>query len=208
MMAPMRIIVVGASSGTGRQVMEQGIARGHEMVAVSRSGTDFAGARNITGDAADTSVVADAVGPGADAVVLAIGGSNGTDTNRSTVTKAVLSALPGGAVGRIVVHSSLGVGDSMRFLPLPAQLFTRSVLKKAIADHGAQEELVRASGLGWTIVRPGGLTDKPATGRIAALEEPERFAAIIARADVAAFILDAVEDPGTLGRTYALGTPA
>jgi uncharacterized protein YbjT (DUF2867 family) len=204
----MRIIVVGASSGTGRQVVEQGIARGHEVVAVSRRGTSFAGATNVSGDATEAAVVESAVGPGADAVVLAIGGAAGTDTNRTAVTKAVLSALPAAEVGRIVVHSSLGVGDSMRFLPLPAQLFTKSVLKKAIADHAGQEELVRSSGLGWTIVRPGGLTDKPATGHTVALEEPAKFATVIPRADVAAFILDVVESPDTLGRTYALGTPA
>lgn len=204
----MRIIVVGASSGTGRRVVEQGIARGHDMVAVSRRGTTFAGATNIAGDATDPVVVTEAVGAGADAVVLAIGGASDTDTNRATVTRAVLSALPAGEVGRVVVHSSLGVGDSMRFLPLPAQLFTKSVLKKAIADHAAQEELVRTSGLGWTIVRPGGLTDKPASGRMVALEEPAKFAAVIPRADVATFILDVIEKPETLGHAYALGTSA
>ncbi len=204
----MRIIVIGAAAGTGRHIVEQGLARGHELVAVSRRGTSFGNARNVRGDAGRPETVAEALGSGADALVLAVGGTKGTDRNRSDVTGAVLAALPAGAIGRIVVHSSLGVGDSMRFLPGPMRVFTSVLLRKALADHEEQEALVRASGLPWTIVRPGGLTDKPASGSIAALEQPGPFNAVIARADVAAFILDCPEDPGTVGRTYALGTPA
>lgn len=202
----MRIVVVGASAGTGRQVVEQARQRGHEVVAVSRRGTGLPGVTDVRGDATDPTVVARAVGDGADAVVLAIGGTAGTDRNRTEVTRAVLTALPDGGVGRVVAHSSLGVGDSGRFLPGPIRLFTSLVLRTALADHAAQEDLVRASGVPWTIVRPGGLTDKPATGRVVALEEPSPFAATISRADVAAFILDCLERPDTAGHAYALGS--
>lgn len=201
----MRIVVVGASSGTGRQVVEQAVQRGHEVVALSRRGAGVAGATDVRGDATDPAVVARAVEGGADAVVLAIGGVPGTDRNRTEVTRVVLAGLPAG-VGRVVVHSSLGVGDSGRLLPGPIRLFTSVVLRKALADHAEQEDLVRASGLPWTIVRPGGLTDKPATGRVVALEEPSPFAATISRADVAAFILDSLDRPGDAGHAYALGT--
>lgn len=204
----MRIVVVGASSGTGRLVVEQGLARGHELVAVSRRGTEIAGATNVRGDATDPAVLATALAGGADAVVLAIGGASGTDRNRSTVTAAVLSALPAGWPGRVVVHSSLGAGDSRPFLPKPMQIVTSLLLGKALADHTEQENLVRSSGLEWTLIRPGGLRDAPATGRVAALTEPGRFAAVIARADVAAFILDCLENPAAAGTAYALGTPA
>lgn len=204
----MRIVVVGASSGTGRLVVEQGVARGHDMVAVSRRGTTVAGAVDVRGDATAPGVLSAALADGADAVVLAIGGERGTDRNRSTVTAAVLDALPSGWAGRVVVHSSLGAGDSKNYLPRAMQLFTSLVLRAALEDHTEQERLVRESGFAWTIVRPGGLTDKPASGHIAALEEPGPFAGVIARADVAAFILDCVEDAATTGRTFALGTPA
>jgi len=202
-----RIVVVGASSGTGRQVAGQGVERGHQIVAVSRRGVDLPGATDIRGDATDPAILARAFVDGADAVVLTIGAAKGTDHNRAAVTRAVLGALPD-SVGRVVVHSSLGVGDSMRFLPKGFALVGSLVLRKALADHAEQEDLVRASGRPWTIVRPGGLTDKPATGRIVALEEPAPLTSVIPRADVAAFILDCLEDPATSGRTYALGTPA
>ena len=204
----MRIVVIGASSGTGKLVVEQGLARGDDLVAISRSGTDVPGETNIRGDAGDPAVVRDALGDGADAVVLAIGGAKGVEQNRSRVTAAVLDVLPPTGVGRVIVHSSLGAGDSGRFLPAPMKLLTSVVLAKALADHTEQEKLVTESGQPWTIVRPGGLRDSPATGNIAALEEPARFNAVIARADVAAFILDCAHDPATAGHAYALGTPA
>jgi hypothetical protein len=102
----------------------------------------------------------------------------------------------------------LGAGDSGGFLSQPMKLLTSVVLRKALEDHTEQENAVRDSGLPWTIVRPGGLRNSPATGQIAALEAPGRFTATIARADVAAFILDCIENPETAGHTYALGTPS
>lgn len=86
------------------------------------------------------------------------------------------------------------------------RVLATTVLGAALANQTAQEELVRASGSRWTIVRPGGLTDKPATGRVVALEEPGKLGRTIARADVATFILDWVNDDGTVGHAYALGT--
>ena len=204
----MRIIVMGASGGTGALLVEQGLARGHELVAVSRRGTAFGGAENITGDAGDASVVRRAVGEGADAVVLAFGGTKGSPTARTDATRGVLAALEPGSVGRIVVHSSIGADGSEVFLPAVSRPVIKLLLGKALADHTGQEKLVQASGFDWTLVRPGGLTDAPATGRALALETPGPLQSRVARADVASFILDCIEDPATAGRSFALGMPA
>lgn len=201
----MRIVVVGAGGGTGRLVVEHGVRRGHSIVAVSRRGSGVTGARDVRGDATDPDVINRALADGADAMVLAIGGTSGTDTNRTDVTRTVLTRLTD-LQPRVIVQSSLGVGESARFLPAPARLLIATVLRKAIADHTSQEELVRSSGLPWTIVRPGGLTDKPATGRIVALEQRGPMGGTIPRADVAAFLLDCLDDPTTVGHAYALGT--
>ena len=202
----MRIVVLGAGGGTGQLVVAEGVQRGHEVVGVSRRASGVSGATDVRGDASRPEVVAEALAGGADAVVIAIGGTAGTDHNRTEVTRTLLDCLPGELRPRLLVQSSLGVGDSTRFLAGPARLFVATVLRKAIADHTHQENLVRASGLDWTIVRPGGLTDKPATGRIAALEEPGPMEATIPRADVATFILDCLSDPGTIGHAYAVGS--
>ena len=110
-------------------------------------------------------------------------------------------------VRRLIVHSSLGVGDSMKLMPAPARVFARTLLGKGLADHAEQEAAVAESGLDWTVVRPGGLSDGPATGAYVAQEtsegRPMKFQ--ITRADVATHIVRILDDPRTFGRALALG---
>ena len=76
------------------------------------------------------------------------------------------------------------------------------------AMKAEQEAAVEASGLDWTIVRPGGLTDDPATGSYVAqtTAEGRRMKNRIGRADVAAYILSILEDPTSYGKALAMGT--
>lgn len=201
----MKVLVIGAAGGTGKLVVDQGVARGWPMTALSRRPVGLPGASEVSGDATDPAVIAQALDGGQDAVVLAIGGTSGSHTNRTDVTAVVLAALAGTAT-RVVVHSSLGVGDSMAYLPGPSRLFAKTLLGRALADHAAQERLVTGSGHPWTIVRPGGLTDQPSEGRMVALEGRGELNPSVPRADVAAFIFDCLDDPATVGRTFALGT--
>lgn len=204
----MKITVVGGNSGTGAQVVRIAAEAGHEVTSLSRRGgavTD--GVRSLVGDALDADVTRRAVA-GADAVVVTVGGSSGTDRHRTAVTRSVIAAMGDAGVRRLVVHSSLGVGDSMDLIAGPARLFVKAVLGRALADHAEQEAAVAASGLDWTVVRPGGLTDGPATGVYVAQEGAERrpMKSRIARADVAAYIVGVLDDPASHGRAVALGT--
>lgn len=201
----MRIVVVGAGSGTGREVARQGVARGHEVVAVARRGCDVPGVTAVAVDARDAGALAPALA-GADAVIVTVGGASGVPRNRTEVTRGVLAAMASAAVRRIVVQTSLGVGDSGVYLGAAGRLFAAVALRAALADHEEQEALVRASGLEATFVRPGGLTDAPATGRVA-LGGEGPLVPRISRADVASFLLDRAEDAASAGRSYALGTP-
>lgn len=201
----MRIVVVGASSGTGREIVAQGVARGHAMVAVSRRGCGVEGALDVRADARTPEALTPAL-EGADAVVVTVGGASGSGRNRTEVTRGVLAAMAASGVRRIVVQTSLGVGDSGVHLGAVGRVFASLVLRAALADHEEQEALVRASGFDATFVRPGGLTDGPASGQVAVGEEGA-LTPRIARGDVAAFILDRVADPSSIGRSYALGTP-
>ena len=78
-------------------------------------------------------------------------------------------------------------------------------MKKIFEDKNAQEEAVRASGLDYVIVRPGGLTVKPPTGEINVIEGE---AGSISRADVATFCLDAVtvDDFPWVGQTPCISS--
>lgn len=196
----MRITVVGGSQGTGRALAELARDQGHDVTVVTRSGVDLAGVRVVTGDAADASVARDAVA-GADAVVICVGGSKENPLARTVVTRSVIAAMKELGVDRLVVQTSLGAGDSARQLPALLAAITPIMLAKPLRDHNAQEDAVRESGLRWTIVRPSGLTNKPATGRWKALrhDEPGKVGGRVTRGDVAACILASLADESTVG---------
>ena len=201
--------MVGGSRGTGAQVVRLAMAAGHEVTSVSRSGTSpHPGVvRDVTGDALDADVMRTAVA-GADAVVVTVGGAKGSDRHRAEVTKSIIQAMRLAGVRRLIVQSSLGVGDSLALMPAPARVFARTVLASALADHAEQEAAVAASGLDWTVVRPGGLSDGPATGAYVAQETTEGrpMKGRISRADVAAHIVRILDDPSTFGRALAMGS--
>lgn len=204
----MKITVIGGNSGTGAQVVRLAADAGHEVTCLSRSGASNlpGGVRAIAGDALDQQVAARAIG-GADAVVITVGGANGSDRHRTKVTQSVVTAMTAASVRRLVVHSSLGVGDSMQLMAPPARLFARTLLAKALADHSEQEALVAGSDLDWTIVRPGGLTNGPLGGSFVAQETSggRQIRGPISRADVASFIVQVLPDPASFGRVYAMG---
>lgn len=208
-MAAMKITVVGGNKGTGAQVVRIAAEQGHEVTSLSRTppAAPRAGVRELSGDALDPETARQAV-DGADAVVVTVGGSSGAGRHRTEVTRSVLAAMRDAGVRRIVVQSSLGVGDSMGLMPAPARVFAKAVLGRALADHAEQEAAVAASGLDWTVVRPGGLADGPVPGSVVAQEsgEARSMKARISRADVATYIVDALADPTTFGRALALGT--
>ena len=208
-MGIVNMTVVGGNAGTGAQVVRLAAEAGHSVTCLSRTGRMAASSqvRDVVGDATDAAVVASAI-DGADAVVVAVGGSAGADRNRTAVTRSVIAAMEAAGVRRLVVHSSLGVGDSMSLMPAPVRVFARAVLGKALADHAEQEAAVQASGLDWTIVRPGGLTDDPATGNYVAqtTSEGRPMKNRISRVDVAGHILQILNDPASYGQALAMGT--
>jgi uncharacterized protein YbjT (DUF2867 family) len=172
----MQIAVLGAAGGVGRHVVDRLQQRGHRVRAVIRRppGHDrWAGVEIATADVLDPDAVAAALA-GCDGAVWAVGGH---DVARralaghrrqadlcATGTGNVLQALADRAPARFVVVSSWGVGDSRQRLPLAFRYVVAPVLLRAeLADKQRQEELVRASDLAWTIVRPSRLTNADTT---------------------------------------------
>lgn len=198
----MNITIIGGSKGTGAQLATIAIDADHDVTVVSRSGTAPAGARIVAGDATDADVLREAI---AGAVVVTVGGAKGVENQRATVTKAVLAAMEDVGVRRLIVQSSLGAGDSGAQMPAPLRVLMNAVLAKPLADHNAQEAAVFASDLDWTVIRPTGLKDKPATGTWRALEVSDEgtLSGSIPRGDVAACMLVSLGDDATTGK--ALG---
>lgn len=196
----MRITVIGGSKGTGARFAALAHAAGHEVTALSRSGAAPDGVRAVAGDATDPAVVRNAIA-GADAVAVTVGGAKGMRRHRAAVTGSVIDAMEAAGVRRLLVQSSLGAGDSGALMPMPLRVLMKAVLAVPLADHDEQEAAVMRSGLDWTLVRPTGLTDKPATGRTRALQVWQRgtLGGSISRDDLAAYLLRALEDDSLVG---------
>jgi putative NADH-flavin reductase len=97
-------------------------------------------------------------------------------------------------VRTLIFVSAIGVGTAIRDAPLFSRLFARTLLRDIYADKAIGEELVRGSGVDWTIVQPAQLTDGPLTGQYrAGIHLKHRGMPKISRADVAHFILRLLE---------------
>jgi uncharacterized protein YbjT (DUF2867 family) len=134
---------------------------------------------------------------GADAVVFAAGAGPGSGPERKRTVDyggavKLIDAAKANGISRYVIVSSIGVENPERWSDQMRPYFEA----KAEADRE-----VAASGLEFTIVRPGYLTDKTGTGRIEAAPELNRRGEI-PRDDVAATLLACLDEPSTIGKTF------
>lgn len=205
----MHVAVFGATGGTGQQVVRQALAAGHRVTALVRNPDKLEVKHEnlavVVGDVLDTAKVEETLA-NADAVVVSLGNTpNNPDYIVSKGTQVIVDAMQRlGRPKRIVVVSSLGVGESKDQVPLAFKMLMKTVLKKPMEDKERQEAIVKASGLDWTIVRPGGLTDGPATGKYRAGLDPKIVAGQVSRADVAAFVLQQLTDDTYLHKAPAI----
>jgi uncharacterized protein YbjT (DUF2867 family) len=202
----MKVLVLGATGGTGRLIVSDAVAKGHSVVALVRSTAraDLPGAELIEGDARNEITLGRAL-DGCGAVVSALGTGMGLRkvSLLTEATRALVPAMTRGGVRRLVCISALGVGDSRGHGGFVFdRLFQPLLLSQAYKDKDRQEAAIRASSLDWVIVRPGMLTDDPGQGSVRAIID---LAGInggkIARADVARFIVDQLTTDTWLRRT-------
>src|SRR5712692_11742780 len=201
---PMNFVVLGATGGTGRLVVEQALAAGHTVTALVRSPEKLTlsnpNFRMIAGQATDPSAVSRAF-DGADTVISALGG-NGSVISEST--RAIVEAAHNAGVSRVVVLSSFLV-ERDRFDPF-TRLLTGFAMRSMIKDKSAGEEALRDSDLDWTIVYASGLTDGAGGGSVVMLTERSRWSLShrIASADVASWLVQAATSPRTSRRTVSI----
>ena len=138
---------------------------------------------------------------GADAVVFAAGAGAGSGAPRKDSVDRAGSVLMADAAGRAGVRrfvqvSSMGAGQ-------PPRPGSDEVWAAYITAKTAAEDDLRARDLDWTVLRPGGLTDAPATGKVR-LGAPPVPSGTVPRADVAAVIVALLDEPGTWRQTLEL----
>lgn len=203
-----KILILGATGGTGRLIVSQATARGHDVTVLVRSAEragDLKGAKFVVGDARDEIALGEAL-EGQDAVVSALGtpASPFRDvTLLSTATRALVDVMTVARVSRLICITGMGAGDSAGHGgPLFDSLIFPLLLRKVYADKNRQEAVVRDSGLDWTLVRPSVLNNKPGRDTVRALTDLSGFhGGTISRADVARFVLDQVSDDAWLHRS-------
>ncbi len=207
----MNVIVFGATGSVGRLAVEELLKAGHHVTAFARHPEKLAmqdpQLARISGDATDAEDVSRAVA-GHDAVVITLGaGMSRSSLIRSQGTMNVIQAMQTHGVRRLICQSTLGAHESWSNLNFFwKRIMFGALLRPVFKDHELQENLVRASGLDWTIVRPGSFTDAPASGRFKENFPPSerKLTLKIARADIAAFLARQVADMTYLKRSVAI----
>ncbi len=223
---PGPVLVVGATQNTGLDVVRELQRRGQSVVASVRATSNTAaldalGVEKIVFDAMDERQVRDAIVPGRYSAVVSTIGTAARDLperrgfvqrlveGRAKVDPAirpdyvgnrnVMEAAKAAGVRRFVFVTVIGTGDSRDAVPSMA----RRGLGEIIPLKEQAEEHLRASGLDYTIIRPGGLgrSDLAATGTARLVEDPASFS-YISRADLAGLVVGALGDPATIGHTY------
>lgn len=205
--AQLRLLIVGATGGSGRQLVQQALALGHEVTALVRTpeklGIQHANLRIVKGDVLDYASVESAM-QGQDAVLSALGHTRffGPSNILSEGTRNILRAMQRCRVPRFICESSLGVGNAAgRLGPIATLLFVPLLLPFYFWDRVRQEKLIEESDLDWVIVRPSTLTNGSARGsyphglNVGSYILPTR----ISRADVADFMLKQLSDDTYLG---------
>jgi putative NADH-flavin reductase len=199
----MKVLVFGAGGKTGGLVVDQCLARGHEVTVLVRDASRFsrAGARVLTGDATKSSDVASAM-HGQEAVIDTIGGSTPYKTTQleTTVVRNAIAAMEAEGARRLIVVSMMGLGASQAQAPIWYKyLLMPTFLRGSTKDKAAMEAAVIASGLEWVIARPPILKDDDATGGVTVLKAGETGHAIT-RADLAKFLVDQLADDRYVGQ--------
>jgi putative NADH-flavin reductase len=199
----MKLVIFGATGATGKELVTQGLQRGHEITAYVRNPEKLTisdpGLQVVAGSVDDLESVSAAM-KGHDGALSALGHAKSVKGLRSPdiisrSMRVIVPAMERQGVNRLIFLSALGVGESHKDLALPLRMMTRLLLGKVYADKQSAEELLRRSHLEWTLVYPTTLTNGPGTGEYRAGEHLElKLMSRISRADVAEFMLSRLDD--------------
>jgi putative NADH-flavin reductase len=220
----MRLTILAATGGIGSQVLVQAVTAGHDVTAVVRnpSRVPDSRVRVVVDDlaAANSATMLGAV-RGADAVVSGLGARSAAEAGvASRGTRSVVRAMQATGVRRIVVVSAASVGTVpspgrpnpprhnpgdgffMRHVAAP---LAKAAFRRHYEDLALMEDVLRDSGLDWTVVRPPRLLDRR-LGKAyrTAYDQNVRAGMFISRADVAHLMLDVLGRPETVNRVIGI----
>lgn len=192
----MNIVIFGASGATGHQLVKQALAQGHLVTAFVRNAVRLKIRHHhlkvIEGDVVNYHLVEQAT-RGKDAVLSALGASSPFRYDQAIVdgVSNIIGAMTANSVKRFIYMSFAGVRESRHQAGLMIKYLTPKILQTEIAGHEERENMIRQSGLQWTIVRPPTLTNGKRRTSFRSGENitTKGFIITISRADVAEFML-------------------
>ncbi|CAN5676106.1 NAD(P)H-binding protein [soil metagenome] len=208
----MKLLVIGASGGTGSTLVEQALAAKHDVLVLARKPETIKLVDNLSvqkGDVLDQDSIASAV-QGCDAVLSTFGPASAREpgTLMSVGVRNILAACAAQQIKRFVFESGLMCSDGTGLGP-----FSRFGIKvfgamvhKLVEDKRVAEREIQASALDWIIVRPPRLSHEPATGAYKhGVDAAINATKSLPHADVAAFMLRCASDASLVRTIQAIG---
>jgi uncharacterized protein YbjT (DUF2867 family) len=199
------VFVLGGTRGTGLEVVRQLQEQGRPVTALVRETSNLdalktTNAKLATGDALDKDSIDAAIAEGSfTAVISTLGGTEAGGYQVDSVGNINgMKAAEEAGITRFILISSIGVGDSEAALPPPVI----KALSAVFEQKGRAEAYLAGSELDYTILRPGGLTNKPASGKGVLIEDP-MAGGVVSRAELARLTVASLDDEETLRKTFA-----
>jgi putative NADH-flavin reductase len=197
----MKLTIFGASGRTGRPLVEQALAQGHDVVAFVRDPAKLPIQHErltvAQGDVADAAAVEDAIA-GSDAVLSALGHTAASPKDmQTTAMRNIIAAMRKHRVRRLVSLTGAGVSDPRdepKLIDRVIKTLLVLVSKDVLKDAETHADVIRASDLDWVIVRGPMLTEGPHTGQYNVGYIGKGSGTRISRADVADFMLKQARD--------------
>ena len=216
----MKLLVIGASRGIGRQVVIQALESGHTVTAFSRHpeslGINHVRLQLQAGDVLDISSVEKVVA-GHDVVACTLGlptlkAIGPPVAKRSYVlsegTDNIVKAMQAKKVNRLLCVTAIGTGDSAQDCTFLARIVLRCGLRWLFREKDKQEASVKKSGLNWTIICPTALTNGKKTEKVISRGVHSGILTHISRADVAAWIISNINQAASYKQIVAISYPA
>lgn len=197
----MKLLVIGASRGTGFEVVKAALAVGHQVTALSRSGSDDLLAdpnlQWVQADATDKTQLIKAM-QDQHAVVVALGMSKAQIKKQPTLfsdsAAATVDAMRQSQVRKVVILSAYGTNESYDVSNVLIKMMIASILKVPFKDHALQENYFRdEESIDWVIVRPSGLRPGKLSRKYKVRTALGKVPLMISRASVADFLVHACE---------------
>jgi uncharacterized protein YbjT (DUF2867 family) len=211
-----KVVVFGATGPTGQRIVSLALEEGYRIVAAARHygavQTGRPEVEAVSADVTDPHTDLDQLVKGAVAVLSALGSRERRPTTvYSAGTRRIAEAMSRQGVRRLIAISSEGI-EIPRALPWPQRVVMAQVIQRLYrhqyADMTRMEDYLDHVPLDWTLIRAPVLTDGPPTGRTrVSLDQPIPGGGSLRRADLAEFMLDAIDQPDTYRRRVHLASP-